>query len=215
MVPHRAPYTRHQDGLGQARQNNVQARSTLQPLGRDKLGNCYWFQLDAEANLRVWREDLDKEPSTKPGRPASDAGQAQAPGTRQQASGCHGAAPGTAHQTSGRIRPGQTHNNAQARARLQAPSLSDPAATYSPPLSSSHYLPNQILLDQLPRSHPGFWPRFTLRCATRFCSCSCRSCSCGSRSCRQLGKGHGTVKSALRFSCSQSQSLVLILQLLS
>merc|ERR1719507_2556169 len=33
----------------------------LQPIGKDKLGNCYWFQVDPEANVRVYREDLDDE----------------------------------------------------------------------------------------------------------------------------------------------------------
>merc|ERR1712130_30897 len=33
----------------------------MQPIGKDKLGNAYWFQVDAEANIRVYREDLDEE----------------------------------------------------------------------------------------------------------------------------------------------------------
>ena len=46
----------------------------IQLLGRDKQGNCYWFQLDAEDNLRLWREDRNEESSTKPGRPESGPG---------------------------------------------------------------------------------------------------------------------------------------------
>ena len=30
-------------------------------IGKDKLGNCYWFQVDPEASVRVYREDLDDE----------------------------------------------------------------------------------------------------------------------------------------------------------
>ena len=66
-----------------------------------KLDNHYWVQLDAEGYLRRWRKSLDKEPSTKPGRPESDPGQAQALGTEQQDSACHGAAPGTVFQAPG------------------------------------------------------------------------------------------------------------------
>ena len=69
--------------------------------------------------------------SNKPGRLKSGPGRAQAPGTEQQASARNGAATGTAHQTSGRTRPGQTQNHVQVRPWLQAPSLSDLAATYA------------------------------------------------------------------------------------
>ena len=31
------------------------------PLGRDRLGNAYWYQVDEEANLRVYKEDPDDE----------------------------------------------------------------------------------------------------------------------------------------------------------
>ena len=31
------------------------------PLGTDKLGNNYWYQQDAEANLRIYKEDVDEE----------------------------------------------------------------------------------------------------------------------------------------------------------
>ena len=33
----------------------------LPQIGKDKLGNCYWFRVDPEANVRVYREDLDDE----------------------------------------------------------------------------------------------------------------------------------------------------------
>lgn len=32
-----------------------------QPIGRDKLGQNYWYHLDEDCNLRVYREDLDDE----------------------------------------------------------------------------------------------------------------------------------------------------------
>ena len=31
------------------------------PLGTDKMGNNYWYQLDAETNLRIYKEDVDEE----------------------------------------------------------------------------------------------------------------------------------------------------------
>ena len=31
------------------------------PLGSDKLGNNYWYQVDEEANLRIYKEDVDEE----------------------------------------------------------------------------------------------------------------------------------------------------------
>ena len=31
------------------------------PLGTDKLGNNYWYQLDGEVNLRIYKEDVDEE----------------------------------------------------------------------------------------------------------------------------------------------------------
>lgn len=31
------------------------------PLGCDKLGNAYWLAIDQEANLRVFKEDVDEE----------------------------------------------------------------------------------------------------------------------------------------------------------
>ena len=31
------------------------------PLGRDRLGNAYWYQIDDDANLRVYKEDPDEE----------------------------------------------------------------------------------------------------------------------------------------------------------
>ena len=42
---------------------NNQKSSELRsmPLGTDKLGNNYWHQLDAEANLRIYKEDVDEE----------------------------------------------------------------------------------------------------------------------------------------------------------
>ena len=33
----------------------------INPVGRDKLGNAYWYQVDPEANLRIYREDLEEE----------------------------------------------------------------------------------------------------------------------------------------------------------
>ena len=33
----------------------------MEPLGRDKMGNSYWYHSDEEANLRVYKEDPDEE----------------------------------------------------------------------------------------------------------------------------------------------------------
>merc|ERR1711936_620941 len=42
--------------------NKIESKTLrLSPVGKDKLGNAYWFQVDPEANLRVYREDLDEE----------------------------------------------------------------------------------------------------------------------------------------------------------
>ena len=42
---------------------NTKTASELRkdPLGRDRLGNAYWYQVDEEANLRVYKEDPDEE----------------------------------------------------------------------------------------------------------------------------------------------------------
>lgn len=31
------------------------------PIGRDKLGNAYWYQIDDSCQLRVYKEDPDEE----------------------------------------------------------------------------------------------------------------------------------------------------------
>ncbi|ODN03486.1 Remodeling and spacing factor 1, partial [Orchesella cincta] len=42
--------------------NKLQAADLrLTPLGRDTEGQVYWYQVDADANLRVYREDIDDE----------------------------------------------------------------------------------------------------------------------------------------------------------
>ena len=42
--------------------NKLESKSLrISPVGRDKLGNAYWFQVDPEANMRIYREDLDEE----------------------------------------------------------------------------------------------------------------------------------------------------------
>ena len=33
----------------------------MEPLGRDKLGNLYWYQVDGEASLRVYKDDPEEE----------------------------------------------------------------------------------------------------------------------------------------------------------
>merc|ERR1712083_1254404 len=33
----------------------------LEPVGKDRMGNCYWYQVDQDASLRVYREDLEEE----------------------------------------------------------------------------------------------------------------------------------------------------------
>merc|ERR1712223_907210 len=42
--------------------NNKTAKELRKdPLGRDRLGNAYWYQVDEEANLRVYKEDPEEE----------------------------------------------------------------------------------------------------------------------------------------------------------
>lgn len=33
----------------------------LDPIGRDLNGRLYWFQIDQQANIRLYREDQDEE----------------------------------------------------------------------------------------------------------------------------------------------------------
>lgn len=33
----------------------------LEPIGKDKKGNSYWYQVDEDCNLRVYKENLDEE----------------------------------------------------------------------------------------------------------------------------------------------------------
>ena len=44
--------------------NNKTAKELRKdPLGRDRLGNAYWYQVDEEANLRVYKEDPEEAES--------------------------------------------------------------------------------------------------------------------------------------------------------
>jgi len=33
----------------------------MEPLGRDKLGNLYWYQVDGDASMRVYKDDPEEE----------------------------------------------------------------------------------------------------------------------------------------------------------